>query len=45
MFIERTTFELNRVYVNGGPRGFQVSLSPCDIVHAHGATAVDVAVG
>ena len=44
VFIERTILELGRVYVNGGRRGFLVSLAPSDIVRVLGATAVDVAI-
>ena len=44
VFIERTILELDRVYVNGGRRGFLVSLAPSEIVRLLGATAVDVAI-
>jgi Cys-tRNA(Pro) deacylase len=44
VFIERTILDLDRVYVNGGRRGFLVSLAPADIVRVLGATAVDVAI-
>jgi Cys-tRNA(Pro) deacylase len=44
VFIERTILDLDRVYVNGGRRGFLVSLSPSEMVRVLGATAVDVAV-
>jgi Cys-tRNA(Pro) deacylase len=44
VFIERTILELGRVYVNGGRRGFLVSLAPAEIVRVLGATAVDVAI-
>ena len=40
VFIERTILELDRVYVNGGRRGFLVSLAPAEIVRVLGATAV-----
>ena len=42
VFIERTILELERVYINGGRRGFLVSLAPSEIVRVLGATAVDV---
>ena len=45
VFIERTILELDRVYVNGGRRGFLVSLAPAEIVRVLGATPVDVAIG
>jgi prolyl-tRNA editing enzyme YbaK/EbsC (Cys-tRNA(Pro) deacylase) len=44
VFIERTILELDRVYVNGGRRGFLVSLAPSEIVRVIGATPVDVAI-
>jgi len=44
VFIERTILEVDRVYVNGGRRGFLVSLAPPEIVRVLDATAVDVAI-
>jgi len=44
VFVERTVLELDRVYVNGGRRGFLVSLVPSEIVRVLGATAVDVGI-
>jgi Cys-tRNA(Pro) deacylase len=44
VFIERTILEIERVYVNGGRRGFLISLAPSEIVRVVGATAVDVAI-
>jgi Cys-tRNA(Pro) deacylase len=44
VFIERTILELERVYVNGGRRGFLVSLAPSEIVRVLDATPVDVAI-
>ena len=44
VFIERTILELDRVYVNGGRRGFLVSLAPSEIVRVLDATPVDVAI-
>jgi Cys-tRNA(Pro) deacylase len=44
VFIERTILELERVYLNGGRRGFLVSVAPSEIVRVLGATAVDVAI-
>lgn len=44
VFIERTILDLNRVYINGGRRGFLVSLLPAEIVRVLGATPVDVAI-
>jgi Cys-tRNA(Pro) deacylase len=45
VFIERTILDLDRAYINGGRRGFLVSLAPSEIVRVLGATAVDVAQG
>ncbi len=44
VFIERTILQLDRVYVNGGRRGFLISLAPAEIVRVLGATMVDVAI-
>jgi Cys-tRNA(Pro) deacylase len=44
VFIERTILELDRVYVNGGRRGFLVSLAPSEIVRVLAATMVDAAI-
>ena len=44
VFLERTILELDRIYVNGGRRGFLVSLAPSEIVRVLGAAAVDVAI-
>lgn len=45
VFIERTILDLERVYINGGRRGFLVSLPPGEIVRVLAATQVDAAVG
>ena len=42
VFIERTILALERVYINGGRRGFLVSLAPTEIVRVLEAKAVDV---
>jgi Cys-tRNA(Pro) deacylase len=44
IFVERTILELDRVYVNGGRRGFLVSLAAAEIVRVLEATPVDVAI-
>jgi len=44
VFIERSILELDRVYINGGRRGFLISLAPQEIVRVLRATAVDVAI-
>ena len=43
VFVERTILDLDRIYINGGRRGFLVSLRPDDLVRALEATPVDVA--
>jgi Cys-tRNA(Pro) deacylase len=43
VFIERTVLALDRVYVNGGRRGFLVALSPSEIVRTLNAMPVDAA--
>jgi Cys-tRNA(Pro) deacylase len=43
VYIERTILDLDRAYINGGRRGFLVSLAPSEIVRALGASPVDVA--
>jgi Cys-tRNA(Pro) deacylase len=44
VYVERSILALERVYLNGGRRGFLVSLDPKAAAAALGATAVDVAV-
>jgi Cys-tRNA(Pro) deacylase len=44
VFVERSILDLDRVYVNGGRRGFLISLDPREIVRVLQAEAVDVAV-
>jgi Cys-tRNA(Pro) deacylase len=43
VFAERTIADLDRIYVNGGRRGFLVALSPADLVRALSPTFVDAA--
>ncbi|HET9369438.1 MAG TPA: Cys-tRNA(Pro) deacylase [Vicinamibacterales bacterium] len=44
VFVERTILDLERIYVNGGRRGFLVSIAPGELVRVLGATPVDVAI-
>ena len=44
IYMERTIADLERVYINGGRRGFLVSLAPSEIVRVLGPTMVDVAI-
>jgi Cys-tRNA(Pro) deacylase len=43
VFLERSILDLERIYVNGGRRGFLVSLRPDDLVRVLAPTLVDVA--
>jgi Cys-tRNA(Pro) deacylase len=43
VYMERSIADLDHVYINGGRRGFLVSLSPADVVRVLSATLVDAA--
>jgi Cys-tRNA(Pro) deacylase len=43
VFVQRTILDLDRIYLNGGRRGFLVQLDPREAAAALGATAVDAA--
>lgn len=43
VYMERSIAALDRVYINGGSRGFLVSLAPADLVLLLSPTLVDVA--
>jgi Cys-tRNA(Pro) deacylase len=43
VFVERTIADLDRIYINGGRRGFLVSLAPTDLIRVLSPTLVDVA--
>lgn len=43
VFLERTIADLDRIYINGGRRGFLVSLKPADLIRALAPTLVDAA--
>lgn len=43
VFVERTILELEKIWINGGRRGFLVSLDPKELVRTVGATPVDAA--
>jgi Cys-tRNA(Pro) deacylase len=45
VYLERTVADLDRVYVNGGRRGFLVSLNPRDLIRALSPTLIDAAQG
>jgi Cys-tRNA(Pro) deacylase len=44
VYMERTIGDLDRIYINGGARGFLVALAPADLVRVLKPTLVDVAV-
>lgn len=44
IYVERTILDLPRIYINGGRRGFLVSLSPADLVRVLAPTRVDVGI-
>jgi Cys-tRNA(Pro) deacylase len=44
VFLERSVLQLERLYINGGRRGFLVSLAPADLVRVLQPTLVDVAI-
>ena len=44
VYVERTILDLEKVYVNGGRRGFLVAIAPGAFVDALGATEVDVGI-
>ena len=41
VYLERSIADLDRIYINGGRRGFLVSLSPDDLVRVLSPTLVD----
>jgi Cys-tRNA(Pro) deacylase len=41
VYMERTIADLERIYINGGRRGFLVSLAPSDLVRILSPTPVD----
>ena len=44
VFVQRTILELPRIWINGGKRGFLVSLVPSALTAVLGAEGVDVAI-
>jgi Cys-tRNA(Pro) deacylase len=44
VYVERSVLDLDRLYINGGRRGFLVSLRPADLLRVLCATPVDVGV-
>jgi Cys-tRNA(Pro) deacylase len=43
VYVEKTVLELDRIYINGGRRGFLVALDPKELVRVSKAVAVEVA--
>ena len=43
VYMERTIADLERIYINGGRRGFLIALAPEDLVRALSPTLVDAA--
>jgi Cys-tRNA(Pro) deacylase len=44
IFVQRTILELERIYVNGGSRGFLVGIAPAELVRVLTPTLVDAAI-
>ena len=44
IYFERSILELPRLYINGGRRGFLVSMTPSELVRALGPTPIDAAI-
>ena len=43
VYLERSIAELDRIYINGGRRGFLVAVSPADLIRVLSPTLVDAA--
>ena len=43
VYVERSIADLDRIYINGGRRGFLIALAPADLVRALSPTLVDAA--
>ncbi len=43
VFVERSILSLERIWINGGRRGFLVCIDPNELVRVLGAKQVDVA--
>jgi Cys-tRNA(Pro) deacylase len=44
VYVERTILALEKIYVNGGSRGFLVGVAPAELVRVLGAVPVDAAI-
>jgi len=45
VYMERSIADLDRLYINGGRRGFLVSLAAADLIRVLSPTLVDAAIG
>jgi len=45
VYVERTVLDLEKLYINGGSRGYLVGITPADLVALVAPTAVDAATG
>ena len=43
VYLERSIAELDRIYINGGRRGFLIAVSPADLIRVLSPTLVDAA--
>ena len=43
VYLERSIAELDRIYINGGRRGFLIALSPADLIRVLSPTLIDAA--
>jgi len=44
IFVERSIASMDRIYINGGRRGFLVSMTPADLVRVLSPTLVDAGI-
>ena len=44
IYMEASVAELDKIYLNGGARGFLVGIAPADVVELLSPTMVDVAI-
>ena len=44
VYLERSIADLDRIYINGGKRGFLVEIAPSELTRVLGAEPVDVAI-
>jgi prolyl-tRNA editing enzyme YbaK/EbsC (Cys-tRNA(Pro) deacylase) len=44
VFVEQTVLDLDRIYINGGRRGFLVRIDPKELLRVVGARPVNAAI-